>query len=84
MEVLPDKAREKYREVEQKRDDAGILVRVIVEDEQQLRLDTQRQRNRIKELQSPRGDGGFGLGDDAPQVVQDRRRLDEKLDERAA
>jgi hypothetical protein len=81
MDVLPNEAREKYREFEQKRDEAGILVRAIVEDEQQLRIDVQRHKNRIKELQTPRGAGGFGLGDGAPQVVQERRMLDEKLDE---
>jgi hypothetical protein len=80
-EVLPSEAREKYRVLEQKRDDAGILVRAIVEDQQQLRLDVLRHQNRIKELQTPRGAGGFGLGDDAPQVAQERRMLDGKVAE---
>ncbi|MEZ2144933.1 hypothetical protein AAE026_21975 [Bradyrhizobium sp. DN5] len=81
MEVLPNEAREKFRELEQKRGDAGILVRAIVEDQQQLRIDIQRHQNRIKELQTPRGTGGFDLGDDAPQVISERRTLEEKLAE---
>ncbi len=79
MEVLPSEAREKLRALEQERDDAGILIRATVEDQQQLRLDILRHQNRIKELQTPRGVGGFG--DDAPQVVQERGMLDKKLAE---
>ncbi|MGY3614846.1 hypothetical protein [Bradyrhizobium sp. USDA 10063] len=81
MEVLPAEAREKYREFEQKRSEASILIRAVVEDEQQLRIDIQRHRNRLKELQAPRGAGGFGLSDDAPQVAAERSVLEEKLAE---
>lgn len=79
MAMLPVEAREKYRKLEQERDDAGLLVRATVADQQQLQIDVQRHRNRIKELQTPRGAGGFGLSDDALQVVQERRALDGKL-----
>lgn len=81
MEPLPAEAREKYRELEQKRDDAGVLIRAIVEDQQQVRADIQRHQNRIRELQAGRGAGGFALGDDATQVVAERCALEGKLSE---
>jgi hypothetical protein len=54
------------------------LLRTVVEDQQELRLDIMRGENRIKELQMPRGVGGFGLADDTPQVVAERQKLDRK------
>ncbi|MGY4289609.1 hypothetical protein ACVWXO_008875 [Bradyrhizobium sp. LM2.7] len=78
-EALPPEAVEKFRALQLKRDEAGILVRSAIEDQQELMLEIQRHRNRIKQLQIPRGEGGFDLDDSSPQVVAEQKKLDRKL-----
>jgi hypothetical protein len=46
------------------------------DDVQQVRLDKQQHANRIAKLVAHRSEGGFGLGDDAPQVSVERKKLE--------
>lgn len=78
LDVLPEQARERYHALEQERDEAGVLVRAIVEDQQRLQIEIQRHQGRIRQLQTARGMGGHDLTDDAVQVTHERRALDEK------
>lgn len=75
IEDLPPTAVEKFRALQLKRDQAGTLARAVITDQQELRSDIQRHENRIKELTMPRGEGGFGLDDNSPQVVAEREKL---------
>ena len=63
--------------------DLAVLYRNSYEIEQALRMETQQIQNRIKTLKLPRGDGGYGLGDDDARVRAEQNTLDLKTAELA-
>ncbi|GAB9242100.1 hypothetical protein [Bradyrhizobium diazoefficiens] len=78
LEALPPEAREQIANFERQRGELTILSRADFENEQALRAEIFRHEARITELRRPRGEGGFGLDDSAPQVIAEQRRLDQK------
>ncbi|WP_448041103.1 hypothetical protein [Bradyrhizobium liaoningense] len=78
LEVLPAEAREKVADLHRRRADVTTLYRSVFEDEQMLRAEIFKHEVRIAELMEPRGQGGFGLDDSAPQVVAEQKRLAQK------
>ncbi|WP_136626025.1 hypothetical protein [Bradyrhizobium macuxiense] len=81
IDALPPSAAERLRELRQQRDDAALLARSDHEEWQSLHLDIQRHRDRLRELQMPRGQGGPDLPDDDVRVLHEQRRLDQKTAE---
>lgn len=78
LEVLPPGAREKVATFQARREDITLLSRADFENEQMLRAEIFRHEARITELRRPRGEGGFGLDDSAPQIIAEQRKLDQK------
>jgi hypothetical protein len=72
-------ALEKFRKLELKRDEAAVLVRAAVEDQQTLRTDILGHQAQIKRLTQHPHYGGFGLANDEPRVSAEQARLDKKL-----
>jgi hypothetical protein len=79
--TLPSVAVEKSRKQELKSDEAHVLLRATIEAQQETRTEIQRRQARIKRLTQHPHEGGFGLAEDDPRVVDEKNRLDRKLDE---
>ncbi|UPK31873.1 hypothetical protein IVB18_05335 [Bradyrhizobium sp. 186] len=78
LDVLPLPAREKVAVLQRRRAELVTLYRSHFEEEQALRIEIFKHEARIKELQKPRGEGGYNLDSDAPQVVAEQKKLDHK------
>jgi hypothetical protein len=62
-----------------KRDEAHTLLRAAIESQQELRLEILEHQARIKRLMQHPHEGGFGLADDAAQVISEQQKLDRKF-----
>jgi hypothetical protein len=84
MEALSQapEAVEKYRTLELKGDEAYAVLRNAMDAQQELRTGVQQQQAWIKRLKQHSQESGFGLADDAPQVVVEQKKLDRKLADR--
>ncbi|MGX1353003.1 hypothetical protein AB7M49_006612 [Bradyrhizobium elkanii] len=76
MDVLPPAAREQVEAMKLRAEELGALYRENFASEQAARISIVKHEQRITELQKPRSMGGYGLDDDAQQVVAERRKLD--------
>src|SRR5947207_1047805 len=74
-DALPPQAAERLRELQQQRDDAHALVRIAVEETQEIRNEIHRRTNRLHELRQPRGMGGYNLADNDPRVAAEQASL---------
>ncbi|SDG35316.1 hypothetical protein SAMN05216338_10014 [Bradyrhizobium sp. Rc2d] len=77
LDLLPPAARETVEDLRRRREEFTLLYRVDFENEQALRAEIFKHEARIAELQKPRGEGGFNLGSDAPQVVAEQEKMDQ-------
>jgi hypothetical protein len=77
--ALPTEAVERFRKFEMKRDEAHTLLRAAIESQQELRLEILEHQARIKRLMQHPHEGGFGLADDAAQVISEQQKLDRKF-----
>ncbi len=78
LDVLPLPAREKVAVLQRRRAELVTLYRSYFEEEQALRIELFKHEARIKELQRPRGEGGYNLDSDALQVVAEQKKIDHK------
>ncbi|MGJ5049947.1 hypothetical protein ACQR09_23010 [Bradyrhizobium oligotrophicum] len=83
VDELPPEAAARLRDLRQRRDDVSVLMRSAFEQWQDLHLEAQRHRNRIRELSGPRGAGGYDLDETDVRVADEQRRLDAKVGELA-
>lgn len=83
LKVLPAKAREKVADLQRRREEITLLSRADFENEQTLRGEVFRHEARITELRRPRGEGGFGLGNDDLRVKTEQAKADQKRNDLA-
>lgn len=81
--TLPLECVERFRVLQQRRDEAHVLLRSAIETREEVRLDIFRIEGQIKHWQAPRGQGGPGLTDDAPQIVAEKQKMRRKQADQA-
>lgn len=78
-DLLPAQGADRLRELRQRRDDARILIKAAHEEWQDLHVEIERHRQRLRQLRGPRGLDCYDLPEDDLGVVSEQERLDKKI-----